>query len=463
MDSPVRYRERFGRTRVLWQTRLGAYCLGVDEVVPISIVLALDDGRDFDAIERETSIRLCSLERATGRRESLDDWGTERLIRTLRQDVVSGLRQAPAESWAAVSPYPSQTLREFAAETGIRCCCLDWDTYWWFSNKTNLLAGLAQLGLPRLPGCWRRLSGTCYSELASEFGRKFVAQLALGVAGSGTAIVESEAQHLAAAQRFGDSEVWISPYAGALSFNVNAIATAQGTAVGYPSVQIVGQETLSSSRGGHCGNDFSASAETPRSVVQSIREQTTRIGDWMAARGYRGLFGLDFVVYDATQEACAVDLNPRWQGSTSLQAQAERRQGRVPLAAVEIAYQLGVVDGREVMRMSDSFFEPLESSQVFPKNRSPGYWRAGGALEAGVYSPKMKYLRPALRLHELHSPEEVLVTGGIPRQGRPVAPSITLLRVCSLRPAVDPHSGRLHDWLEEAVRSVYELLALEMA
>jgi hypothetical protein len=463
MESSSSFRERFGCTRILWQTRLGAYCLGLDEFVPIKLVLSLDDGRDFDAIARQHGVRFFSLEAASGRREALDDLGIDWLIPALQRETVVAMESEPAGDWAAVSPYPGRTLAEFAAQMGIRCRCLDWRTFWRFSRKSTLLAGLTEMGLPRLPGRWTRLDLSGYRELASQFGRRFVAQLDVGAAGAGTVIAESEAEYTAASARFGDSEVWVTPYAGSLSFNVNAIATGRGTAVGYPSVQIVGQGALRSRRAGHCGNDFTAAAQAPQSMLWSIREQTVRIGEWMTAQGYRGLFGLDFVADDVRGEVCAVDLNPRWQGSTSLQAQAERRQGRVPLAAVEMAYQLGLADDCEVTRMADEFFAPIEGSQVFPKSRSPGSWNARGGLDAGVYSSKLAFLRPGLRLHELASPAEVLVTGGIPRPGRPMAPGVTLLRVSSLSAAVEPMSGRLHPWVEEAVQGLYAALDLQPA
>ena len=461
MESLSGFRERFGSMRILWQTRLGAYCLGLDEFAPITLVLCLDDGRDFDTITRLNSIRFSSLESVVGRRDVMDDLGADWLIPALQEEVLAAIGQDPAGDWTAVSPYPGRTLTELSARMGIRCRCVGWECYRWFSRKVSLLAGLAELDLPRLPGRWTRLNQACYRELASEFGSRFVAQLDVGAAGAGTVIVESEAEFVEASNRFGVSEVWITPYASSLSFNVNAIATCQGTVVGYPSIQIVGQGALRSRRAGHCGNDFSAMAQVPRSMAASIREQTVRFGEWMAAQGYRGLFGLDFVVYDVSGEVCAIDLNPRWQGSTSLQAQAERRQGRVPLAAVEMAYQLGLADDIEVIRMADEFFAPIEGSQIFPKSRSPGFWRARGGLDAGIYSSKLTFLRPGLRLHELASPAEVLVTGGIPRPGRPMAPGVTLLRLCSLGAAVDPRSGRTHPWVEEAAQGLYEALDLQ--
>ena len=462
MNTFLSFRERFGRRRILWQTRLGAYCVGVDEFVPVALVATLDDGRDLNAIERETGIRFFSRERAEGRREAYDDApGTYVLLPGVEREVAAAVAQAPAEDWLAICPYPSPPLAGYAAKAGIQCRTLDWETFQWFARKFNLQAGQEELGLPRLAGRWIRLGGARYLELVSEFGSKFVAQLDLSAAGRGTVVVESEAQCASAAERFGNTEVWVTPYAGALSLNVNAIATPEGTAVGYPSVQIVAQAALNNARSGHCGNDFTATAELPRSALESIREQTARIGGWMATRGFRGIFGLDFVMDEKTGVPHAVDLNPRWQGSTSLQAQAERRGGRVPLAAVEIAYQAGLVSSREVLDEAGKFFEPLEGSQIFPKSFADGFWRAQGTLEAGVYSPAMTFLRPALRLHQLVSTEEVLVTGGIPRPGRSLAPGATLARMCSLRAAVEPNSGKLHPWAEEAARGLYGTLELE--
>ena len=41
------------------------------------------------------------------------------------------------------------------------------------------------------------------------------------------------------------------------------------------------------------------------------------------------------------------------------------------------------------------------------------------------------------------------------------APGVTLLRMEGVGQMVDPHSGRLHGWVEAAAAHVYEALALE--
>jgi hypothetical protein len=198
-------------------------------------------------------------------------------------------------------------------------------------------------------------------------------------------------------------------------------------------------------------------------LLNRTREQTARIGGWLAAHGYRGLFGLDYVVDNHHGLPCAVDLNPRWQGSTSLQAQAESRQGRLPLAAAELAYRLGLLDPRELVAAADRFFDPLEGSQIFLRAPSPGWWIARNEHPAGVCRPDLSAWRPGLRLGELHSPEEVVITGGLPRPGRLLQGGVTLARLCALRAAVDPNSGLLLPWAQQTASLLYARLDLQPA
>ncbi len=165
---------------------------------------------------------------------------------------------------------------------------------------------------------------------------------------------------------------------GSLPLNVDAVATSRGAVVGCPSVRIVGQSELYARAFGHCGNDFSATSKLPRSLLDAVRIQTERVSDWMASLGYRGLFGLDYVVDEGTGNPCAVDLNPRWQGSTSLQTQSVASLGIIPLAALEIAYRTRRLDARAVFALGD-VDRPLQGSQVFLKV-PPG----GGAPEPGL-------------------------------------------------------------------------------
>lgn len=457
-------RDLFSGVSLLWQTRIGAYWLGMDAVAHFGAVLCLDDGEDLDLISQQTGVPFFSRERAEGFRRAFGDEPETYLLPPQELErLIQHIKYSPVASWIAVSPYPALSLARFAAEAGVPCFCRSWEEFLRFSSKTALRTCLEELDLPRLPGFYLPLRQARYSELASELGAKFVVQKDNSAAGHGTAVIRSGEDLAAAGRLLGDAFIWAASWAGSLSFNVNAVATGQGVLVGFPSVQIVGQPVLCGAPCGHGGNDFTAARQTPHEILTDIREQTRRIGGWIEVRGYRGLFGLDFVLEETSGRPVAVDLNPRWQGSTSLQSQAEIRQARIPLAAVELALRTGRLQPSEAFRMADLFFEPLVGSQVFPKAPAGGCWKASGTLEAGIHSASLQYRRPGLHLHELEGEDEVVITGGVPRPGRPMASGVALLRICSLRQSVDAANGRLLPWMEETVRQAYSHMALEPA
>lgn len=462
MCSPAYFRAVFGGKRIVWQTRMASYCIGIDEWAPLGLVLCLDDGSDVDLMEERLGIRFLSRERAEQcRRGYGDEPETYALCGAQQARLEEIVRETTAGSWLAACPYPSLHLSEFAGRHNLPCRLRGWNEFQRFSSKAALRECVEALDLPRLPARRLRLDACCYSELASEFGARFVMQRNVDAAGRGTRVIASATDWAEAGERFAGEEVWVAPYAGTMSFNVNALATEDGTLGSFPSVQIVGQSALNSPASGHCGNDFTAASAVPRRFLDNIREQTESIGDWLADRGYRGLFGLDFVVDDRTGRPCAVDLNPRWQGSTSLQSQAESRQGRVPLAAAELAWRFGLMRTAELTALADRFFEPLEGSQVFLRTAAGSWCGCRKAVPAGIYTSELKCRRPALRLGEMDAPEEIVITGGLPRPGLLMQPGSVVARLCSLRACVEPSTGSLHGWVRQAVSRLYEELALE--
>lgn len=461
MESPACFRARFGSKRVIWQSYYSCYCLGMTEHVPLEIVLAMDEGLDTDAIAQRTGIRFCAIEGTSGWRETFSEQALDELAPAYGTKLSGWLAAEPQHEWIALSPVPGECLARFCSERGVPCSVLPWERHVWFGSKANLHAAVAELDLPRLAGRWLDLQGARYGELAQEFGGRFVIQGEHGADGSSTAVVHNAETFALAAGRFAGGAVWATPYAGTLSLNVNAIATPAGTAVAYPSVQITGKRELGSSQTGHCGNDFSATATLAGKLLECVRLQTSRLGSWMAARGYRGLFGLDFVVEERSGRPCVVDINPRWQGSTSLQSQAAHRKTLAPVSAIEAAYMAGVLEAAEVMALSDSLYEPVEGAQFFLKAAGIGPWRVSRGLEPGIYTRDLTFIRPALELSETISRDEILINGHNPRPGSRICGGARLLRVCATERMVDPSTGRLEDWVCDVIFRLGAALGLE--
>ena len=217
-------------------------------------------------------------------------------------------------------------------------------------------------------------------------------------------------------------------------------------------------------RGMYCGNDYIAAGHLSRRIIDNVMEQTERLGTWLGSLGYRGLFGLDFVIDSSESSAYAVDLNPRWQGSTVLLTLAEYKAGRLPLAVAELACRLNQMSEQEVLRHNDEFREPVSASHVSLRCRTTSWWRVTGSLRPGVYTPSREpaFVRPGLRLNDLDAPTtEMLVAGGVPRPGALLAPGSHALRFSSERQVIDLSCLGPLAWSQAAAEGLYGSLALE--
>jgi hypothetical protein len=83
-----------------------------------------------------------------------------------------------------------------------------------------------------------------------------------------------------------------------------------------------------------------------------------------------------------------------------------------------------------------------------------------GALEPGVYSLSNEFMRPGLRLTDLGDASEILVAGGVPRQGALLAAKAHALRFTSERQVIGVSHMRPLPWAAAAAKRLYEMLAL---
>ena len=457
----------FHAKSIVWQTLLGSYCAGLHLLCPMKIVTCSDYGKEFEQLERQ-GLRFLSQEQATHGRILVHDATIEGMTTLVSTNLEARIRRHPGEDWTLVCPYPCRSLENLGRDRGWTVITQPWRRAEWLADKHNFFDGLDQIGLPRMPGRWVRWPEARYSELTTEIGPRFVAQLSRGSSGSGTFFIGSREDFIAAGARFGRELVWVAPNLGPLALNINAVALSRSAVASCPSVQLVGLERLGANPGGYAGNDFSAVSELPAATIRDVQEQTERIGSWIASLGYRGLFGLDFVIDRESGTNYAVDLNPRWQGSTALEVQAQLRAGRMPLAAAELAWRLGLLGEADVARRRDDFRMPVRGSQLILRSRMSGDSKVTRGVAAGVYemSPTLNYSGEGVMLGDCRSPGQLLVTGGVPLRDTVLAPGAFVARIVSERAAVsfatmDLQTMDLRRWAQNAARELYDALGIE--
>jgi hypothetical protein len=138
-----------------------------------------------------------------------------------------------------------------------------------------------------------------------------------------------------------ESFVSVAPYlADALPLNVGAIVWHDGVTVHYPSVQLIGIPDCVTRPFGYCGNDYAAAKQLDPEVLDRIEASARTIGRWLGAHGYRGTFGVDFLLHNGVP--LFTEINPRFQGSTHVSCQLAVEADESCLMTEHVAATLGM-------------------------------------------------------------------------------------------------------------------------
>lgn len=204
------------------------------------------------------------------------------------------------------------------------------------------------------------------------------------------------------AHHFPDENIEITPYYEGISMNLNVCnvydsETGCCSVVVYPpSVQIIGDPTLSDEKLRYCGCDFRAASEFLVNLdTDKLFTQATNIGKLMFQNyGWKGLFGIDFI---ARPDGSLVflEINPRLQSSTHV-LDIELRDETNPIllhiasflgAKSNITYDINMMDQAISTSMLISYNQNTEDMMtVSTKTKYPGIYgfpKEGKPVEPG--------------------------------------------------------------------------------
>jgi len=400
------------------------------EFLPLSHVISVDD-------DPPSRIPCSSLEASTRRRVPWgnDELGTvagvpsfrsvlNRLARQTRPVNILCYHSLPELEWFAAR-YPH--LRVRAAQFALKCE---------IDDKFGLPSLLHAAGLPAIPSMVVP-SGACdYKSLSRELGSSLVARLRTGASGGGTFLIRNAQDLSSICARYSDQFLTLSPYLPGPSFNVNAFIGNQ-VHVAPPSVQLVGEEPLGSSPFIYCGNDFSAMAILPESCRRSIMDTTARIGGELMKAGYRGIFGVDLLYHEASNTVYALEINPRFQGSTPALCRYQLSRGQKTL-----------VHAFRSEHSQPAQFEPVNASMMVLHNRSDAPQTVVSHIPSGLYRYRWDdgrfTLTPLPADTIFPSRFDQVLVRSCPQLGTTVSPHAGLLRAEVLGSVLNPATLKLH-------------------
>jgi biotin carboxylase len=177
-----------------------------------------------------------------------------------------------------------------------------------------------EAGVPSAPNVLGRASTfvalTALAESA-DLGDDLVVQTPYGDSGKTTFFIRGERDWDRCAGDIVGQELKVMKRLNVRAAAVEAALTRHGTIVGPLMNDLIGHPELTPHKGGWCGNDIFPDALTPEHMERA-RMLTRKLGDRLAAEGYRGFLEADYLVDVDTEELYLGELNPRISGVTSM-------------------------------------------------------------------------------------------------------------------------------------------------
>jgi hypothetical protein len=254
----------------------------------------------------------------------------------------------------------------------------------------------------------------------------------------------------------------VSRYIEGLTLTINACVTRQGIVIGDLFYQITGLPQCTTYRLGSCGNDwlYPPLSETIR---RRVFEYTRLIGEHMKERGYRGIFGLDFVAEADSQQVFVIENNARLVASIPLFTKLQIEGGEVPLLALHLLEFLGLDYEIDVEQVNEDVQRRKSGAQLILHNLEGVTTQVRGYLQPGVYlwadaEGRLIFRRPGYSIEDCREQDEFLVLAV--DEGRTVNPDIECARIQARRAMLAPDYQPTAKALNVA-REVYRRLDLK--
>lgn len=244
-----------------------------------------------------------------------------------------------------------------------------------------------------------KLGGLNYRVLAQQYKGCFVLQLGLGWAGRSTFKVCSAKEFVRLQQKYPKQWVKITPFFLGWTLTNNNVVTPTGEVYSsYLAWQITGQKMLCPGLPmATCGRVWAVSPG--KQLENNAKKISQFIGFWLHKQGFRGFFGLDFLL-TSNGQLYFQELNPRLTASAAFSALSELKQKLRPLLFYHYASFLPLKVKNQWQRSK------LQGGEIV--SRAPSQRIIKKSVASGAYNFQKQYLGA----HFFPSQEWITFIGG---------------------------------------------------
>lgn len=428
-----------------------ARAIGLEKILPDYHIVCLEDSPLIDLLLC-VGVKVFSLERALGKRNFLLR-STGQLL--AHPQVLEYIKRHTGNLRPNILFFkPSKKIELVCQKEGYRMLGNRAYLNEKFEDKISFYPLCQKWGLPIPPGEIKILKEANYQDLARRFGKKMVVQFGHGWAGNTTFFVEKAQQWGTLVEKFGTRLVRITRFIKGQTYLNNACITQDRVFASFPAVQITSPEGFTRSLGGTCGRQWPSNL-APK-LEGEIDRYTQIIGKRMAKVGYKGYFGLDFLLEEKTDKIYLSECNARLTASVPLYTKMEILSGQKPLLLYHLEEFLGKQSSLEATGK-----KAIRGAELLIRNNQDQSVRVTRDFAPGIYNfhqGKLRKRSSDYNLEGIKNKGEFFILAAACE--RIITMENEIARLDCLEKILDKE-GKVESWARQALLMVKEQLALK--
>lgn len=298
-----------------------------------------------------------------------------------------------------------------------------------------------------VPGEINTLDKLHYTSLAGKYGQRIIIQFGRGWAGQTTFLIDNENDLKKLQDEYPSREVRLTKFIQGLTFINNACVTKEEILVSPPAQQINQNDSC-------FGVTYGRQWPSRLSLNQEdqLESLTKKVGEKMREVGYRGLFGLDFLI-DSQERFYLLENNARQTASISFYTQYEILNKKTPFILQHI---------NEFLKLNLPEISDLKTKicggELIIRNNKKVKTYVKDILRLGVYDfqeNNLNFLREGCRLEDLGNNEEFLLL--VSQANNFVKPGNEIARIVVRNELLDS-KGHLKEKYQNVTKKVLDIL-----
>lgn len=247
--------------------------------------------------------------------------------------------------------------------------------------------------------------GKCdFTLLSQKIGTPFVLQFGQGWAGKTTFVIKDENEFKSLKEKYPETNIKVSKYIKGITALNNCCIYDDQVLIGEEALQLSGLKELSEKETITCGRQWPME-ELSISQKKIIRELSYKTGILMKEKGYKGYFGLDFLISEEDGRIYLSEDNARFTASTPFYTKREIGYDRIPLMMYHIASFLDL----KLERIDIG--KEITGSQVIIRNTEKKTITIKDTLKTGIYTldPILQFKTNSYEVNQLQENDLLII------------------------------------------------------